>query len=268
MKRSIVGLIALGVLLIAVFGPAGAQGGNDPLFAPVEQLVPEVIAEYPHDATAYTQGLLYYNGSLYESTGKYGGSRLREVDMVNGTSVREISIPEEYFAEGLARVDDTLIQLTYHAGTAFVYDLATFEQIGTFSYEGEGWGLCYDGEYLFMTNGSPFLTLRDPETFDVIFSGLVTAQGQVVRQLNELECVGDYVYANVYQTDYIVKIDKHNGVVTAVIDLFELVAPAERQSWEGADVLNGIVYLPDSDTFLVTGKWWPKMYEVRFVPKE
>ncbi|MBN1562256.1 MAG: glutaminyl-peptide cyclotransferase [Anaerolineae bacterium] len=245
-----------------------AQSDN-PLFAEVEILKPEIISVRDHDASAYTQGLLLYEGSIYESTGRNGESTLREVDPATGKVLRSIDVPEEYFAEGLALVGDSLIQLTWKAQVAFIYDRATFEQTGTFAYEGEGWGLCYDGQYLYMSNGSPFLTVRDPETFDVIFSGLVTAQGSIVDNLNELECVGDYVYANVYQTNYIVRIDKTNGVVTAIIDAADLVPADERDaSWTTADVLNGIVYLPDSDTFLITGKYWPKMYEVIFVPVE
>jgi glutamine cyclotransferase len=267
MKRVFSLTLLLVTLLAGVAIPAMAQDSN-PLFAEVEILKPEVISVRDHDPSAYTQGLLLHNGLLYESAGKYGASTLREVDPATGEVLRSIDIPEDYFAEGLALVDDSLIQLTWKAETAFVYDLATFEQTGTFSYTGEGWGLCYDGRYLYMSNGSPFLTVRDPETFEVIFSGLVTAQGQLVNNLNELECVGDYVYANVYQTDYIVRIDKTNGVVTALIDTADLVPPDERASWENADVLNGIVYLPDSDTFLITGKFWPKMYEVTFVPAQ
>lgn len=268
-KRSVVSLIILAVAVVSGgLLSAGAQNDDNPLFDAVESLVPEVIAEYDHDATAYTQGLLHYDGLLYESTGKYGGSRLREVDPATGKSLREVTLTEDYFGEGLARVEDKLIQLTWEEETAFVYDLATFEQIDTFSYEGEGWGLCYDGTFLYMSNGSPFLTLRDPQTFEPVFSGLVTVQGQPVNNLNELECVGESIYANVYQTDYIVRIDKRNGVVTGVIDMFSLVPAEVRQGWPDAGVLNGITYLPESDTFLVTGKWWPKIYEVRFVPQD
>lgn len=266
MKR-VLPLTLLGMMLLAGAAiPAMAQGGGNPLFAPVEILKPEVISVRDHDPSAYTQGLLLHDGSLYESAGKYGGSTLREVDPATGEVLRSIDIPEAYFAEGLALVDDKLIQLTWQEETAFIYDLATFEQTGTFDYAGEGWGLCYDGRFIYMSNGSAFLSVRDPETFELIFSGLVTAQGSIVEKLNELECVGDYIYANVYQSNYIVRIDKTNGVVTAIIDTTDLVPPDERATWTTAEVLNGIVYLPDSDTFLITGKFWPKMYEVRFVP--
>lgn len=268
MKRFPLVLTVAIVLLGVVLGSAAAQSSN-PLDTPVKLLVPEVISVIDHDPAAFTQGLLLYNGSLYESTGRYGESTLREVDPETGEVLRSIDIAEDYFAEGLERVDDKLIQLTWKAGLAFVYDLATFEQIGSFEYEGEGWGLCSDGEYLYMSNGTPFLELRDRETFDLVFSGLVTLQGRPVQNINELECVGDYVYANVWMTDYILQIDKTNGVVVAVIDTTDkLLTADERAALDAQQVLNGIAYNPDTDTFLITGKQWPKMFEVRFVESE
>jgi glutamine cyclotransferase len=264
MKRFLFSLVLLAAACTGLFGPVAAQDEN-PLTNPVTLLVPEVISVRPHDPQAFTQGLLMYNGSLFESTGQYGESTLREVDPETGDVLRSIPIDEAYFAEGLERVGDKLIQLTWKAGIAFIYNLDTFEQIGTFNYEGEGWGLCYDGTYLFMSDGSPFLEIRDPETFELIFRGLVTAQGSAVVNLNELECVGDSIYANVWMTDYIVKIDKTDGVVSAIIDASGLLTNEEAAA---ANVLNGIVYNPETDTFLITGKDWPKIFEVRFVPME
>lgn len=231
----------------------------------VVQMVPEVVETRPHDATAFTQGLILYDGSLYESTGLYGSSSLREVDPETGAVIRQVPIPEQYFAEGLERVDDRLIQITWQEQIAFVYDITTFEQIATFSYEGEGWGLCYDGIDLYMSNGSDQLTVRDPGTFAVREIVPVTLEGQPVVRLNELECVGSTVFANIWQTDTIVQIDKESGRVVAVIDATGLLTAEERSL---TDVLNGIVYLPESDTFLITGKLWPKMFEVRFVVTE
>ena len=249
---------------IGVFGLASAQD-NNPLYDEVKLLVPEVISVRPHDPGAYTQGLLLHDGYLYESTGRRGESTLRKVDPETGEVLQMIDVPEQYFAEGLALVGDSLIQLTWQSNVAFVYDVDTFEQTGTYAYEGEGWGLCTDGEYLYMSDGTPFLDVRDPETFELIFSGLVTVQGSIVERINELECVGDYVYANVWKTDYIIQIDKRNGVVVAVIDASNLLTDEERARFGEQEVLNGIVYLPETDTFLLTGKHWPKMYEVRFV---
>lgn len=258
--------LALLVILPASISPAAAQGGDPRL--PPTFMVPEVISTRPHDPGAYTQGLLLYDGFLYESAGEYGESTLRQVDPETGEVLRQISIAPEYFAEGLERIDDRLIQLTWKENSAFVYDIDTFELLDTISYEGEGWGLCADDRFLFMSDGSSFLTLRDRETFDLLFDGMVTIQNQPVARINELECVGDYVYANIYLTDYIIKINKYNGVVEAIIDASGLLTDEERAALASDEVLNGIVYLPDSDTFLITGKHWPKMFEVRFVESD
>jgi len=268
MKRSLhallLGALALALVIGAAPDLARAQDGN-PFDDEVSLLVPEVIAELAHDPAAFTQGFLYYDGLLYESAGQYGESTLRLVDPETGEVMKSVDVPAEYFAEGLERVGDRLIQLTWREQTAFVYDLETFEQIDTFSYTTEGWGLCYDGNVLYMSDGSPFLTLRDAETFEPIFSGLVTLQAQPVSRLNELECVGDVIWANVWQTDYILRIDKTNGVVTGIVDASNLLTEEERAALGAQDVLNGIAYNPDTDTFLITGKRWPKMFEVRFV---
>ena len=273
MKRmaylAVFAVLLAAVTLGGVLHPAMAQGSN-PLTAQVPLLVPEVISVRPHDTSAYTQGFLLYDGSLFESTGLRGESTLREVDPETGEVLRMIPVADEYFAEGLERVDDRLIQLTWQEHQAFVYDLETFEQIDSYTYEGEGWGLCYDGRFLFMSDGSPFLSLRDPETFELLVQSMVTLQGRPVERLNELECVGDYVYANVWQTDYILQINKWNGVVVAVIDASGLLTDEEQASLQSPsqDVLNGIAYNPETDTFLITGKRWPRMFEVRFVPAE
>lgn len=270
MKRLAHLIPVLVLVLIAsslMLGTAQARQGS-PLQQPVKLLVPEVISTRPHDTTAYTEGLIYYNGFLYESTGEYGQSTLRKVDPQTGEVVQSISLPKEYFGEGLERVDNTLIQLTWQTNVAFVYDLDTFKQIGQYQYKGEGWGLCSDGRYLYMSDGTPFLSLRDRKTFDLIFQGLVTAQGQFVDQINELECVGDYIYANIWKSNYIIQINKTNGVVESVIDCTNLLTAEERAKFNDQEVLNGIVYLPDSDTFLITGKHWPKMYEVKFVEQK
>lgn len=273
MKRSLVlYLVTLVVLLglsLAGSNQVGAQSGDDdPLTKPVPILVPEVISVRDHDPNAFTQGFFFYDGRLFESAGQYGELALREDDPQTGAALRTAPVDAQYFAEGLERVGDKLIQLTWKEGTALVYDLETFEQTGTFSYTGEGWGLCYDGRYLYMSDGSSFLTLRDPNTFDVVFRGVVTYQGTPVIRINELECVGDYVYANVWQTNYILQIDKMDGVVVGLIDASTLLTPEETAQLEGGSVLNGIAYNSETDTFLITGKRWPKMFEVRFVPAE
>jgi glutaminyl-peptide cyclotransferase len=231
----------------------------------VQFLVPEVVASFPHDTTAFTQGLLLHDGLFYESTGRYERSTLREVVPHTGEILRLVELPSEYFGEGLERVDNRLIQLTWREETAFVYDLETFDVIDTFSYEGEGWGLCFDGEVLYMSDGSSMLYTRNLETFDLISEIAVTYNNQPVNMLNELECVGSAVYANVWQTDYIVRIDKVTGYITAVIDASGLLTEQEAASLAAGGVLNGIAYDAASGSFFITGKLWPRMFEVRFI---
>ncbi|HEY4592321.1 MAG TPA: glutaminyl-peptide cyclotransferase, partial [Thermoanaerobaculia bacterium] len=188
---------------------------------PPERLKVKVLATRHHDPAAFTQGLLVHGGSLYESTGIYGSSSLREVDPVSGAVKRKVDVPSEFFAEGLALVDDRLIQLTWKEQKALVYQLAGFAPEGELRYEGEGWGLCWDGRRLVMTDGSDKLTFRDPKTFAFLGEVTVTRadrMGERVLELNELECVDGVVYANVWQTDDILRIDPRDGRVTAVID--------------------------------------------------
>jgi glutamine cyclotransferase len=224
---------------------------------------PEVVRMLPHNPESSTQGLELYEGRFYESTGQYGDSKLLEVDVETGEILREVALSEDYFGEGLARVGNELIQLTWHEGVAFVYDLETFTQVRTFEYEGEGWGLCYDGEALYMSNGSSILHRRDPSTFEILESYEVTSGGNPVRNVNELECVGDVLYANVFQSDRILQIDKATGRVLAEFDASTL-EPAGGRPRDVRAVLNGIAHNPAGDTFFITGKLWPSMFEVRF----
>jgi len=230
----------------------------------VELLVPEVISVRPHDELAFTQGLLLADGVFFESTGRT--SSVREVDPETGEVIRERAVPD-YFAEGLALVGDRLIQLTWRDGIALIYDRDTFEYEGAFYYNVEGWGLCYDGESLYHSDGSQYLYRRDTETFEILDRIAVTYGGQPVIRLNELECVGDYVYANVWQTDYILRIAKATGVVDGLIDASDLLTPEQRPT-DSNGVLNGIAYDPENDVFYITGKLWSLLFEVRFVPFE
>lgn len=229
----------------------------------VEQLRVKVLGSVPHDTRAYTQGLVWSDGALYESAGQYGESSLRQVDPKTGQVLRSVAVPPSYFAEGLARAGDRLVQLTWQEGVALLYDLATFERRGELPYSGEGWGLCHDGRRLIMSDGSDALTFRDPATLATLGRVNVTLHGVPVTQLNELECVDGAVYANVYTTEEIVRIDPETGRVTARIDASRLLTPTERMR---TDVLNGIAYKPETKTFLITGKNWPKMFEVVFEP--
>ena len=221
-----------------------------------------VLRTIPHDTTAYTQGLVWHDGRLYESTGQYGESRLRRIDPTTGLVDQQIPISPAFFAEGLALVGDELYMLTYQAERGMVFDLESFDQLRTFRYRGEGWGLCYDGRRLVMSDGSDTLRFRDPATFEEIGAVQVTLRGLPRTQLNELECVEDRVYANIYQNDVIVIIDPGSGRVTHQIDASGLLSAEEAR---GTDVLNGIAYDPNAATYYITGKDWPKMFEVEFV---
>jgi glutamine cyclotransferase len=231
---------------------------------PIPVYVPEVLTVYPHDTGSFTQGLVWIDGTLYESAGRYGQSNLREVDLATGEVIRSVPVSETYFAEGLALVDDRLIQITWREGTAFVYNAATFEVIDQFSYEGEGWGLCYDGADLWMSDGTPNLFRRNPVTFALLETIPVTLFDEPIANLNELECVDGHVYANVWQSDFIVRITPETGLVNAIIDARGLLTPQQRAMLPGGAVLNGIAYRPDSETFLITGKLWPVLFEVTF----
>lgn len=267
MKRTLPLLLLL--LTSALALPAAAQETTPAAEPPYEILVPEVVAEYPHSTTDFTQGLVWSpDGQLFQSAGHYGQSRLQELDPETGDVLREIALSDEYFAEGLALVDDRLIQLTWQEQTALIWDAETFEQVGEFSYETEGWGLCYDDEVLWLSDGSPNLFSHDPETFEPIDSIEVTLAGEPVPQLNELECVGDVIWANVWQTPYILRIDKTSGEVTGIVDGRPLVTEEIYNAWASGAVLNGIAWIPERETFLITGKNWPVTYEVTFAPTE
>jgi glutamine cyclotransferase len=231
-----------------------------------EKLRVEVIQRYPHDVAAWTQGLLWHDGHVYEGTGQKGRSSLRRVDLKTGAVLEQTDLPASVFGEGLALAGEKLIQLTWKEQRAFVWDLKTFKSQREFKYAGEGWGLCFDGKRLVMSDGTERLAFRSPETFEEVGHVYVHEAGnRFTGRLNELECAGGFVYANVWTADEdrIVKIDPKTGNVVANIDASGLLAAGETR---GIDVLNGIAYVPERDTFLITGKLWPKMFEVRFVP--
>ena len=227
----------------------------------VAQLGYELRRTLPHDPSGYTQGLLIHDGVFFESTGQYGESDVRQVDIATGDVLLSHALADEYFGEGIALVGDKLIQLTWKAGLAFVYDAATLVPEGTFAYEGEGWGLCHDGQSLFMSDGSGTLQRRDPATFELLDLIEVTRSGFSVRNLNELECVGDHIYANIYMRDEIVRVDKSTGEVTGQLDAFALSLASGRPADAGA-VFNGIAYDDATGTFYVTGKLWSSMFEI------
>jgi glutamine cyclotransferase len=235
--------------------PAALQQG-----APV--LGYEVVGEHPHDREAFTQGLIYRDGFLYESTGHYGRSTLRKVEIASGRVVQQRRVGDRYFAEGLAAWGSRLIQLTWQENVGFVYDLASFEPTGTFMYPGEGWGLTHDGRRLIMSDGTSQLRFLDPDTMRELGRVAVTdAALGAVPYLNELEYVNGEVYANVWGSDRIAVVEPESGRVTAWIDLAGLLRPSVRTGAE--DVLNGIAYDAAEDRLFVTGKFWSRLYEIR-----
>jgi len=221
----------------------------------------DIIATWPHDRGAFTQGLLYRNGSLLESTGLNGSSSLREVDLATGRAVKQVTVAPAYFAEGLAVIGDRAFQLTWQNHRGFIYNADTFQQLGEFNYEGEGWGLTTDGRHLIMSDGTNRLRFLDPQTFALVRTVEVTLNGKPETRLNELEYINGEIFANVWQTDLVVRIDATTGVVRGVIDFTGLLTRTERTT--GTDVLNGIAYDPATGRLFVTGKRWPSLFEVR-----
>jgi glutaminyl-peptide cyclotransferase len=223
-----------------------------------------VVHTYPHDPRAFTQGLQYVDGFLYEGTGQNGQSSIRKVKLETGEVVQRRDIAARYFGEGITVWKSELVQLTWQSGVAFVYDRQTFAPRRTFTYSGEGWGLTEDGVGLVMSDGTDSLRFLDPDTFAERRRLKVTAIGEAVRNLNELEFVKGEIFANVWMTDYVARIDPASGKVTGWIDLRGLLTDRERAS---TDVLNGIAYDSAGDRLFVTGKWWPKLFEIKLQRK-
>lgn len=222
----------------------------------------EVVDAYPHDKAASTQGLLYADGVLYESIGGYGESGLRRVALDSGRLLASRPLDDRYFGEGLALVGDRLIQLTWKAGVGFVYDRDTLEPIGRFSYKGEGWGLTYDGRHLIMSDGSATLRFLDPDGFQVVRRLDVTLAGEPLAQLNELEFVNGQIWANVWHSDNMVRIDPRSGRVIGIVAAAHL--RAKLPATASAGVLNGIAWDASGQRILVTGKNWPRLFEIRY----
>jgi len=223
----------------------------------------EVLRTYPHDPAAFTQGLLFADGSLYEGTGLYGRSSLRKVDLQTGAVLQLYPLADRYFGEGVALFGERLIQLTWRAQTGFSYDRESFALRDQFSYPGEGWGLTQDGEHLIMSDGTSTLYFLDPETFAETGQIQVRADDLPVKRLNELEWVDGEIFANIWQTDRIARIDPATGRVNGWIDLTGLLSREDRS--QGVDVLNGIAYDAAEKRLFVTGKLWPKLFEIKLI---
>lgn len=232
--------------------------------AVVEHLVPEIISTHSFDSTSFTQGLELDGDELIVGTGQYGGSRIYRSSVDGQESVSQ-SLDPEFFGEGITKSGDAIWQLTWNEGVAFKRDADTLEELDRVSYDGQGWGICSTDDALITSDGSSTLTFRDPETFAENSTVDVTLDGSPVGNLNELECVDGEVYANIFLDTDIMRIDPNSGEVTAVIDASKIPNNATPDT---NNVLNGIAHIPDSDRFYITGKRWPDLYEVRFVPAD
>jgi glutaminyl-peptide cyclotransferase len=238
------------------------------LCAPALAAIPtygfRIVHTYPHDRGAFTEGLFYRGGFLYESTGLEGRSSIRKVRLETGEVVQKRDTPSQYFGEGIVAWKDRLIELTWRSGIGFVYDLATFRPLTSFRYPGEGWALTSDASRLIMSDGTPDIRFLDPRTFKEIGHITVTADGALVINVNELEWVKGQIYANIWQTNRIARIDPKSGRVVGWIDLGPLAASVGANSADA--VLNGIAYDAVHDRLFVTGKLWPKLFEIRLTP--
>jgi glutamine cyclotransferase len=243
-------------LLLAAMPSLQSPSANVPMFRY------QVVHTYPHDPTAFTQGLQYVDGVLYEGTGLNGKSSIRKVKLDTGEVLQKRDVSAEHFGEGITVWKDEMFELTWRTHTAFVYDRATFEPKKRFSYPGEGWGLTHDGTSLIMSDGSDQLRVIDPATFVERRRINVVAAGAPLKNLNELEYVKGEIFANVWQTDYVARIEPNTGRVTGYVDLRGLLTPEERSK---TDVLNGIAYDAQRDRLFVTGKLWPKLFEIRII---
>ena len=225
---------------------------------------PLVLAEYPHDSNAFTQGLEFFGERLFESTGLYGNSSIREVDLQSGSTIDLVMLDTDMFGEGLTFLDENhILQLTWKSEEALIWELDPLRIKDSWKYEGQGWGVCLlDDGRLAMSNGSSSLSFRDPKTFEVINSIEVTLDGVKVEKLNELECDDQTIWSNIWQTDRIIGINPSTGHVTHVLDASNL--PLNKESLPSDAVLNGIAQIPGSENFLITGKLWPKIFEVSF----
>jgi len=258
--------ILLGVLLAGV-GSGGVAGVQQRATPPkpahdTKLYKYQILSSYHHDPEAFTQGLVYHDGYLYESTGLHGKSSLRKVELTTGKVLKKVDLEPKYFGEGLTIFRDRIYQLTWLSGTGFIYDLH-LDRVGEFHYEGEGWGLTHDSRYLILSDGSNRLKFLDPKDFKVARSIEVFYRGQPLSALNELEYINGQIYSNLWHKDLIARIDPATGNLLGMIDLSGLGSALKLGS---EDVLNGIAYVPGGEWLLVTGKRWPTLFKIRAVP--
>lgn len=248
------------LIAIALAALAGCMG-SDTQASDVPVYGYTVVHTYPHDTGAFTEGLFWLHGYLYESTGTLGRSTVRKVDLASGEVVQQRHLDQRHYGEGIVAWKDKLIQLTWKSGTGFIYDLESFKPVGEFTYAGEGWALTLDGRHILMSDGSSQIRVLDPDTLKELRRIDVTLDGQPVRNINELEWVKGEIFANIWLTDRIVRIDPTSGHVVGIIDLAGL-APTDTRD-PADDVLNGIAWDARGERLFVTGKRWPHLYEIR-----
>ncbi len=261
MKR-LVRIIAILAAAVAFPGCGKAQYGvQPPVITAIDapRLSFSVVAQYPHDSTAFTEGLFWKNGYLYESTGLVGQSTLRKVDLKTGKVLLQHRLPDDVFGEGIAELDGKLVQLTWQKQRAYVYDFNNFTIVGSLNYQGEGWGLTTDGKSWISSNGSDTLIWRDAKTFQPQRSVQVVWNGQPMKNINELEWIDGKIWANVWYTNWILQIDPQSGKVLSYIDIKSLVPP----NADGEDVANAIAYDSATKRIFITGKRWPTVYEIQ-----
>jgi glutamine cyclotransferase len=251
-------------LTVCVYAPVIYANYTAPVYTSTAIYTYTIIHTYPHDPNAFTQGLIFEDGVLYEGTGLRGRSSLRRVELETGEVLQIYELPNQYFGEGVTIYDDRIIQLTWQSNVGFVYDKDSFELLHTFDYPTEGWGITHDGEHLIMSDGTSTLYFWDPETFEVVNQIEVYDDDGPVVRLNELEYIQGEVYANVWQTDKIARIDPQTGHVVGWINLQGLLS--QKDLPQTVDVLNGIAYDAAGDRLFVTGKLWPKLFEIELVP--
>ena len=263
--------ICLFLMLLTLFfctGPATAQLQQSSTFhhlkttkTPIATIT--IINIFPHDPESFTQGLVYHQGYLYESAGLYGKSALKKMDIKSGKAIKIVRLGDQYFGEGMAILGNNIYQLTWQNQTGFIYDLTSFQAKGEFSYTGEGWGLTSDGKSLILSSGTAFISYLNPKTYKVIRKIKVRDGDIPVNNLNELEYIRGEIWANVFMEDVIVRISPQTGKVLGWIDLSQLKALLPRS--ETRDVLNGIAYDAEGDRIFITGKFWPKLFEIKII---
>lgn len=264
MKQTLFILLMVATTVCGCGARRASSGTKAPESAPKREVVKrynyQVVAELPHSTSAYTQGFEWHEGYLYEGTGGHGTSTLSKVNPASGEALQSISLERRYFGEGITILNGRIWQLTWTSGKAFCYDLGSLRKMAEYSYSGEGWGLTTDGEWLYMSDGTAQIEVRDPKNFEVVRTIDVKLSGKPLRMLNELEWIGGEIWANVYLTDEIVRINPTTGAVVGIIDLSGLQAPEDQ--FFNTDVLNGIAYDKATGRIFVTGKNWNKIYQI------